>query len=73
MVRAVSPGTFVLPGATVEDMYRPELRANTDAGTIEVSADRAVSTDGTARRGATALAACSTAALAALIVAGAVG
>ncbi len=38
MVRAVSPGTFVMPGATVEDMYRPELRANTDAGSIEVSA-----------------------------------
>ena len=38
MVRAVSPGTFVLPGATVEDMYRPELRANTDAGSIEVTA-----------------------------------
>jgi uncharacterized protein YfaS (alpha-2-macroglobulin family) len=38
MVRAVSPGTFVLPGATVEDMYRPELRANTDAGRIEVVA-----------------------------------
>ncbi|HQZ11380.1 MAG TPA: alpha-2-macroglobulin family protein [Devosia sp.] len=36
MVRAVSPGSFVLPGATVEDMYRPELRANTDAGRIEV-------------------------------------
>ena len=32
MVRAVSPGKFVLPGATIEDMYRPELRANTDAG-----------------------------------------
>ncbi len=38
MVRAVSPGTFVLPGATVEDMYRPELRANTAAGSIEISA-----------------------------------
>ncbi|AKR54590.1 PAN domain protein [Devosia sp. H5989] len=37
MVRAVSPGTFAMPGATVEDMYRPELRANTDAGTIEVT------------------------------------
>ena len=37
MVRAVSPGTFVLPGATIEDMYRPELRANTDAGSIEVT------------------------------------
>ena len=32
VVRAVTPGTFVLPGATVEDMYRPEFRANTDAG-----------------------------------------
>jgi uncharacterized protein YfaS (alpha-2-macroglobulin family) len=38
MVRAVSPGTFVQPGATVEDMYRPELRANTDAGSIEITA-----------------------------------
>jgi uncharacterized protein YfaS (alpha-2-macroglobulin family) len=37
MVRAVSPGSFVLPGATVEDMYRPERRANTDAGSIEVA------------------------------------
>jgi uncharacterized protein YfaS (alpha-2-macroglobulin family) len=37
MVRAVSPGTFVLPGATVEDMYRPEFRANTAAGSIEVT------------------------------------
>jgi uncharacterized protein YfaS (alpha-2-macroglobulin family) len=40
MVRAVTPGTFVQPGATVEDMYRPELRANTDAGTIEVTASQ---------------------------------
>jgi alpha-2-macroglobulin len=38
LVRAVSPGSFVLPGATIEDMYRPELRANTDAGSIEVRA-----------------------------------
>jgi uncharacterized protein YfaS (alpha-2-macroglobulin family) len=36
MVRATSPGKFVLPGATVEDMYRPALRANTEAGSIEV-------------------------------------
>jgi uncharacterized protein YfaS (alpha-2-macroglobulin family) len=36
MVRATSPGTFVLPGATVEDMYRPEFRGNTDPGSIEV-------------------------------------
>ena len=38
IVRAVSPGTFVLPGATVEDMYRPEFRANTGTGTVEVVA-----------------------------------
>src|SRR5690606_26858225 len=38
LVRAVSPGSFVLPGATVEDMYRPEFRANTEAGAIEVTA-----------------------------------
>lgn len=37
VVRAVSPGTFVMPGATVEDMYRPELRANTDAGSIVIA------------------------------------
>ncbi|MBK8082729.1 MAG: alpha-2-macroglobulin family protein [Devosia sp.] len=36
MVRATTPGTFVMPGATIEDMYRPELRANTAAGAIEV-------------------------------------
>lgn len=38
MVRAVSPGMFVLPGANVEDMYRPELRANTASGSVEVTA-----------------------------------
>jgi len=37
-VRAVSPGMFVLPGANVEDMYRPELRANTASGSVEVTA-----------------------------------
>ncbi len=35
-VRAVSPGKFVHPGATVEDMYRPELRANTATDNVEV-------------------------------------
>ncbi|HEY0919200.1 MAG TPA: alpha-2-macroglobulin family protein, partial [Devosia sp.] len=38
MVRATSPGSFVLPGATVEDMYRPERRANTDAGRLDIAA-----------------------------------
>ena len=37
LVRAVTPGTFSLPGATVEDMYRPELRGNTAAGSVEVT------------------------------------
>ncbi|WP_421726615.1 alpha-2-macroglobulin family protein [Bauldia sp.] len=35
-MRAVSPGVFVHPGATVEDMYRPYLRARTTAGSVEV-------------------------------------
>ncbi len=40
MVRATAPGTFVLPGATAEDMYRPEFRGNTEAGTVEVQTGR---------------------------------
>jgi uncharacterized protein YfaS (alpha-2-macroglobulin family) len=35
-MRAVSPGRFASPAATVEDMYRPELRANGESGTVEV-------------------------------------
>ena len=38
IVRAVNPGTFVHPAATVEDMYRPERYARTAAGTLTVSA-----------------------------------
>ena len=37
LVRAVSPGSFTLPGATVEDMYRPERRANTEAAAIAIA------------------------------------
>ncbi len=37
MVRAVTPGTFTRPGASVEDMYRPEMRANTGAGVITIA------------------------------------
>jgi uncharacterized protein YfaS (alpha-2-macroglobulin family) len=41
MVRAVTPGTFVHPAATVEDMYRPERFARTASGRLEVTpADR---------------------------------
>ncbi len=36
IVRAVTPGTFVHPAATVEDMYRPERYARTAAGTLVV-------------------------------------
>ncbi len=36
IVRAVRPGTFVHPAATVEDMYRPERYARTAAGTLSV-------------------------------------
>jgi uncharacterized protein YfaS (alpha-2-macroglobulin family) len=39
MVRAVSPGSFVHPAATVEDMYRPDRHARTAAGRLEVVAE----------------------------------
>ncbi len=38
MVRAVTPGSFVHPAATVEDMYRPERYARTAAGKLTVTA-----------------------------------
>ena len=34
---AVAPGSYVHPGATVEDMYRPELNARTATGTVTVT------------------------------------
>ncbi|MEA3277436.1 MAG: hypothetical protein U9Q81_19565, partial [Pseudomonadota bacterium] len=37
LVRAVSPGVFTHPAATVEDMYRPTLRARTASGRVEVT------------------------------------
>ncbi|MEM9138237.1 MAG: alpha-2-macroglobulin family protein [Pseudomonadota bacterium] len=36
IVRAVSPGMFHHPAALVEDMYRPDFRAWTDTGSVEV-------------------------------------
>jgi uncharacterized protein YfaS (alpha-2-macroglobulin family) len=36
VVRAVTPGSFVHPAATIEDMYRPERYARTGAGTLVV-------------------------------------
>ena len=38
MVRAVTPGSFVHPAATVEDMYRPERYARSAAGRLTVTA-----------------------------------
>jgi uncharacterized protein YfaS (alpha-2-macroglobulin family) len=36
VVRAVSPGSYVLPQAYVEDMYRPDRFGRTGSGTIEI-------------------------------------
>ncbi|WP_289040747.1 alpha-2-macroglobulin family protein [uncultured Aliiroseovarius sp.] len=36
IVRAVSPGQFHHPAASVEDMYRPQMRAHTDTGQVTV-------------------------------------
>ncbi|WP_237154091.1 alpha-2-macroglobulin family protein [Oryzibacter oryziterrae] len=36
MARAIAPGSFNLPAATLVDMYRPEKQARTDAGKVEV-------------------------------------
>jgi len=37
IVRAVSPGSFHLPAASVEDMYRPDYRARSEAGRVTVT------------------------------------
>ncbi|MCB1368807.1 MAG: alpha-2-macroglobulin family protein [Rhodobacteraceae bacterium] len=37
VVRAISPGTFRHPAASVEDMYRPEYRARTGVGRVTIS------------------------------------
>jgi len=36
IVRAVSPGSYHHPAATVEDMYRPNYRARTETGVMSV-------------------------------------
>jgi uncharacterized protein YfaS (alpha-2-macroglobulin family) len=38
VVRAVTPGTYAHPAASVEDMYRPEFSARTASGMMEVKA-----------------------------------
>ena len=37
VVRAVSPGVFHHPAASVEDMYRPQFRAQTDTGEVTIT------------------------------------
>ena len=37
VVRAVTPGHYHHPAATVEDMYRPDFRARTDAGEVTIT------------------------------------
>ncbi|PQV55605.1 hypothetical protein LX70_03270 [Defluviimonas denitrificans] len=37
ILRAISPGSFHQPAATVEDMYRPDYRARTEAGRVTVT------------------------------------
>ena len=36
VVRAVTPGTYILPAASVEDMYRPGYSARTATGRMSV-------------------------------------
>ncbi len=36
VVRAISPGTFHHPAASVEDMYRPDFRARSDTGAVVI-------------------------------------
>jgi len=38
IVRAVTEGDFVFPGAVAEDMYRPEIRGRTESGRLSISA-----------------------------------
>ncbi len=37
IVRAVSPGTFHHPAASVEDMYRPDFKARSETGRVTIS------------------------------------
>ncbi|HUK06600.1 MAG TPA: alpha-2-macroglobulin [Stellaceae bacterium] len=38
IARAVTPGSYVLPAAYIEDMYRPGVRARTAMGSLSISA-----------------------------------
>jgi uncharacterized protein YfaS (alpha-2-macroglobulin family) len=36
IARAITPGTYVLPAATIDDMYRPSVRARTAMSTVVI-------------------------------------
>jgi uncharacterized protein YfaS (alpha-2-macroglobulin family) len=36
VVRVVSPGRFVLPAASIRDMYRPDVQARTGVGSVVI-------------------------------------
>ena len=36
LVRAVTPGTYRMPASSIEDMYRPSLRARTEMGDVTI-------------------------------------
>lgn len=38
VVRAITPGEFVMPGAVIEDMYRPGEFARTDVTRVSIAA-----------------------------------
>jgi uncharacterized protein YfaS (alpha-2-macroglobulin family) len=40
VMRAITPGNYAQPAATVEDMYRPQLSARTAASRVTITADR---------------------------------
>ncbi len=40
IVRAVSPGTFIMPGAVIEDMYRPGVVGRSGAATLSITASQ---------------------------------
>ena len=40
VVRAITPGTYVIPGAVIEDMYRPGEYARTSVGSLTVQSVR---------------------------------
>ena len=37
VARAVTPGSFFLPGAAASDMYRPRVAAHTAAGHVDIA------------------------------------